>query len=204
MSAAEHQASAAREATEAKEHAEAERLAHHDESPYDGAGEHGGEAERHWQAAAEHGAAAETLMETEAVACKGVAALDRDTSPFEPRARIQSVAPIQELVRAKDAVLSETLGAAITLRPEPGLTGEELRRSVRCHVARAATLGHEMPGMKDCPLVLEGVEVSVVSSTGGPSTVRITSGDRATAHEIVRRAEALVGRRRSHEPIPSW
>ncbi len=136
-------------------------------------------AEAHRRRAADHRAAAAELGKTEERACTGVAPEDRDLSPFEHVEDIAGVEP-------------RTTGAVVTFRAVPGLTVESLQRVVDCHLARNASLGHEVPEMANCPLVPKGAEARV-SSTGTGFAVTIRSDDPITAAEIRARATRLTG-----------
>lgn len=55
--------------------------------------QHLDEAKRHQKMAADHRASSQALRDAEARSCAGIAASDRDMSPFAHREDIQSVAP---------------------------------------------------------------------------------------------------------------
>ncbi len=152
--------------------------------------EHLREAERHRQMAADHRAGSQALRDAEARACVGISDADRDMSPFEHGADIASVAPlIARTVGVRD-VVSRTVGVTVTFRAVPGLTAEWLQRVVNCHLARNAALGHNVPEMPRCPLVLNGVSATV-SSTGDGFAVAIHADDPTALEELQRRAQAL-------------
>lgn len=138
------------------------------------------EVARHRELAAKHRAAAMALEEAEATECKGISADDRDMSPFFHEKDILSVRE----VRTKAGGLA---GAVAIFRRVPGLTVKSLQRLVDCHMARAAAVGHNMPEMDYCPLVLKGVHASVSSNDQGLA-VTVTSEDHNTAAQILRRA----------------
>lgn len=148
-----------------------------------------GLAEEHRRAAAGHRAAVRALREAEASACRGVPDLDRDISPFFHREAIVEVKPSMRRPAA-DQTVEELAGAIIVLRVAAGTTLERLQRTVECHLARNASLGHHVPEMSYCPLVPKGVRATVASSPSG-FAVDITAEDAATAEEILRRARAL-------------
>jgi hypothetical protein len=153
--------------------------------------EHRAEAERHRSAAAEHRGAAAALREIEARECVGLSEVDRDTSPFYHRDDIASVAPLNDsLPQARDRT-PQLVGATVTFRPVRGLTVEWLQRILDCHLARNVTLGHNLPEMSYCPLVPMGVTATARAVASGIA-VDLRSGERATAIEVLRRAEALV------------
>lgn len=156
--------------------------------------QHAEDAKRHRELAAKHRAASAALVEAEQKACAGIEEADRDASPFYHREDILSVKVAEETPGGAYSVgksAARTIGATVVFRPVPGLTAEWFQQEVNCHLARAAAVGHEMPEMSYCPLVLKGV-IATVSSTGEGFAVRVTSDDKQTAQEILRRARALV------------
>lgn len=149
------------------------------------------EAERHREMAEAHRAASQALRDAEAIACVGLAAPDRDQSPFEAHSTdIARVEPFS-VQRGGKVPDEHLLGAVITLRAVEGLTAEWLQRVVDCHVARNAAVGHAMPEMVDCPLVPAGARAEV-ASTGSGFAVTIRSDDGAAAADILARARRLV------------
>lgn len=151
---------------------------------------HLGEAEQHRRYAQEHRAAAAALVEAEKRACSGIAPDDRDLSPFEHVDDITAVVPLTEGVSSGKASVPRTAGAVVTFRALPGLTVEWLQRVVDCHLARNASLGHQVPEMPSCPLVPKGAEAKV-SSTGDGFSVAVRADDPASAAEIFARANRL-------------
>jgi hypothetical protein len=149
-------------------------------------------AEEHRRHAADHRAGSAALRDAEARACNGISEDDRDISPFDHREDIESVEPLKAtLSSAKTGTSAYTVGAVVTIRALPGLTPEWLQRTVDCHLARNAALGHNVPEMPDCPLVPNGVEARV-SSTGSGFAVAIRSDNPDTAKEVLARAQRLV------------
>lgn len=149
------------------------------------------EAERHRDAAAAHRAAAEALRAAEATECAGLSDTDRDQSPFSHREDIESVAELTEEVPSGRTHLTRTVGARIVLRAVPGLTAEWLQRVLECHLARNASLGHDVPEMAYCPLVPVGVTVDVRSAGDGFAIDVRAEGEESIA-EVVRRARTLA------------
>ena len=139
------------------------------------------EMTKHMRIAAEHRAASQALRDAEAVACAGVSEEDRAMSPLEHRADIVRVE--RKMIGARSPHL---FGAVVTLRAVPGLTAPALDKLVRCHIARGAVLGHDVPEMPTCPLVLRDVEASV-SAGNGTLRVEVTSWTPEVANEIWRR-----------------
>ena len=153
--------------------------------------QHNDDAKRHAELAQKHRAAAKTLTDAEARACAGISDHDRDMSPFYHREDIESVAPLTEAVQAGKVTTQKEVGATVVFRALPGMTAEWLQRVVDCHVARASAVGHEVPEMSYCPLVLKGVKAKV-ASVGNGFAINVSSDDPTTAAEIKRRAQALV------------
>jgi hypothetical protein len=150
---------------------------------------HAKTAEGYRKAAADHRAASQALRDAEARACAGIDGDDRDTSPFAHRDDIASVEPLRVPTGPKGNV-EETAGAVVTFRAVPGLTQQWLQREIDCHVARNAAMGHDAPEMASCPLQPKGVRADV-SPTRDGFAVAIRASDAATAHEVLRRAQAL-------------
>jgi hypothetical protein len=148
-------------------------------------------SEEHRRHAADHRAASATLREAEARACTGIAPDDRDMSPFEHAEDITAVEPLMGRLGSRETDTSErVVGAVVTFRAVPGLTAEWLQRIVDCHLARNASLGHEVPEMPNCPLVVRGAQARV-RSTGDGFAVEIRSDNDAAAREILARAKRL-------------
>lgn len=145
-------------------------------------------AEEHRKRAAQHRAASQALRDAEARACAGVSELDRSISPFEHREEISRVDLVDTNVPER-----RTRGVRVVFRAVPGLSAERMQRLVDCHTARNAALGHDMPDMPFCPLVLRGVEAQVVRA-GSDLGVEVTSSDPSVVHEIIRRGLALLSR----------
>jgi acetylornithine deacetylase/succinyl-diaminopimelate desuccinylase-like protein len=206
MSAAQHQAAAAREEDQATQHA-----AQHDPgaektekrcsvgrgrvcwtattNPTQG---HVKTAEEHRELAAQHRAASQALQDAEALACTGIDEADRDVSPFAHSADIRSVGQFREVSEGgnyKNRV-SRDAGATIAFRATPGLTVEWLQRIVDCHLARNSAVGHDMPEMAYCPLVPLGAQATV-RSVGDGFAVDVHADDAETAGEIWRRAQQI-------------
>jgi hypothetical protein len=180
------------EATEAKEQCSpAKRICWKSEE--NATEEHKQDAEKHRKMAADHRAAAQALRDAEASSCAGIPDEDRDMSPFNHRADIAEVKPHVVDARVSRQTVKKTTGADIVFLAVPGMTAEWLQRIVDCHLARASAVGHDMPEMSYCPLVLKDV-VAKVTSTGNGFAVEVSSENADTAKEILRRSEALVGK----------
>jgi hypothetical protein len=137
-----------------------------------------------------------------AQACAGIDEDDRDMSPFYHREDIASVSAAEETITAGKGSSTRKSGARIVFRAVPGLTAEWLQREVDCHIARSAALGHSMPEMAYCPLVMKDVKAKV-SSTGDGFAVEVTSADPKMVEEILRRAQALQGSAAAASPAPA-
>ena len=151
------------------------------------------EAAKHRKMAEDHRAASHALRDAEASACVGIPEEDRDESPFEHREDIAKVEPLNTNVISGKTQLSRMEGAVITFRAVQGMTAQWLQRVVDCHLARNAALGHVVPEMPSCPLVPKGVTAKVTATDNG-FAVAVRSDDSATAQEVLRRANSLVGR----------
>ena len=155
--------------------------------------QHKEDAERHRKMAADHRAAAQALRTAESSACVGIPDEDRDMSPFAHREDIASVEPLNVSVGGPKAASVRAEGAVITFRAVPGMTAQWLQRVLDCHLARNAALGHDAPEMAYCPLVPKSVTARVTQTQTGFS-VAVRSEDPDAAREILRRSHALVER----------
>lgn len=153
--------------------------------------QHKSDSADHEKLAAEHRAAAQALRDAEASACSGIEEQDRVTTPFYHREDIAQVTPAERQVSGLGHVnTSVPAGGRAVFRAVPGMTAEWLQRMVSCHIARASAVGHSMPEMNYCPLVLKNVRATV-TSTGDGFAIDVTSEDAGTAAEIWRRMQAL-------------
>ena len=157
------------------------------------ASQHREEAREHRALAAKHRAASAALRNAEATACVGISDADRDVSPFVQRQAILRVQPFVQPTNDGYTTANETVGATVVLMPAVGVTSERLQRIVNCHIARAASLGHDAPELSFCPLAVSGAGASVTSSGDG-FAVNISSPTSDGAKEILARAERLVAR----------
>jgi hypothetical protein len=152
---------------------------------------HLAEAERHRQAAARYRALSQALRDAEATACAGLSDHDRDTSPF---VHTEDIVDVEPLYIPTGADASERKGAVFTFRALPGMTTQGLQRAMSCHIARNDAMGHVVPEMDMCPLVPPNVK-AIVRPTAAGFAVEVSSEDRASVAEILRRADALQQRR---------
>lgn len=198
MSAAEHEAMAARDERAATLHSEEVLLPC---SPWPGPDdvcwtsraqttrEHQAMAEQYARSAAAHRAASQALRDAEARECSGLSALDRDMDPFVHR---EDIVAVERLEGGGTAELPPHLqGAAVVFRAVPGMTTQVLQRQVDCHRARMAVLGHDAAEMRHSPLAPRNVTAVVTPRTTG-FAVEMRSEHPDTAREILRRAERLV------------
>lgn len=111
-------------------------------------------------------------------------------SPFAHREDIMSVEPLRGTSGPKSS-LAPTIGATVKFRAIPGMTAEWFQRVLSCHIARAASVGHDMPEMSYGPVVPKGVSTRVTSTVEG-FAVAIVAEDSAGAEEVLRRAQQLV------------
>ena len=151
------------------------------------------QSQKHQKMAADHRAASQALRDSEAHACVGISAEDRDMSPFEHREDIASVEPLTVHAASSRGSSTRTVGAIITFRAIPGMTSQWLQRVVDCHLARNAAVGHDVPEMPSCPLVPNNVTAQVNPTASG-FAVSVRSDDTDTAREVLRRAQTLVAR----------
>lgn len=202
MSAPEHEAAAAQEEANAADHAEQHDPAVKATEERCSKGQvcwtvttnptagHGKSAEEHRALAEQHRAASQALRDAEAKACAGLSEADRDMSPFAHDTDIASVSQLKAEKKLGKATSQVDVGATIVFRAIPGLTQEWLQRTVDCHLARNAAVGHDMAEMPYCPLVPKGAKASV-RSVGDGFAVDVQSDDPAGAAEIWRRAQQI-------------
>jgi hypothetical protein len=157
---------------------------------------HRDDAAAHRDLAERHRDAGQALRQAEGRACVGIDEEDRDLSPFYFREDIALVEPLKETdhERAGKSNRVRTVGVRVVFRAVPGLTAEWLQRSIECHSARAAVVGHDDPKMSYCPAAVKGVRVSV-TSTGGGFAAELRGADQASIDEIVRRGNGLLAPR---------
>lgn len=158
--------------------------------------EHRDEARDHRELAAKHRAASQALRQVEAEACQGVTDMDRDIDPFVHRQAIVRGVPLTQPEfedYGASARSYKQVGASVVVLPAAGLTAERLQRVVTCHVARAASLGHDAPELSFSPLAVKGAQASV-RSAGNGFAIEISGDTRESAAEILARVQRLVAR----------
>lgn len=144
------------------------------------------------EVAAAHRAAAQALRDAEARSCQGLAAADRDTSPFEHSPDIEGAAPLySRFASSKSGAQRKQIGATVRFRAVRGLTREWLQRIIDCHLARNSALGNVASEMAVCPLVLKGVHAEV-RSAGAGFEVDMNSEEPGVSDQILARAQRLV------------
>lgn len=167
--------------------------------------QHRKDADYHRKLADKHRAASQALRDAEQRFCSGLPESDRDSSPFYHREDIVLVEAIKKPVKnygylgggnsvTQIQPISEPgnlLGARITFRAVPGMTGEWLQRLVDCHLARNVVVSAADQNMSFCPLAVPHATANVVSAHAG-FAVDVTSEDEVSVREIVKRAAALA------------
>jgi hypothetical protein len=147
-------------------------------------------AEETRRLAADHRMAARTLRDAEMHACAGIAEDDRLDSPFDHRDDILRVEPLHGGV---SRYLNQpwTEGVVVTFRPVLGMSAPWLQHVVDCQIARHAALGNDLTLQPRCLLVPKGVRATVAAVPDG-FAVTVLAGERETAEELFRRADALT------------
>jgi hypothetical protein len=173
-----------------------------EENPTD---QHRKDAEHHRKLAEKHRAASKALVDAEQRFCSGIPDADRDLSPFYHREDITASYGIEkpeggygaqdgpkfvsiQQIEKEVAGPGGLLGARVTFRAVPGMTGEWLQRVADCHLARNSVEGGT--GMPFCPLAVPHTSATV-TSTGAGFAVDITSYNADSVREIIKRASAL-------------
>lgn len=160
--------------------------------------QHRKRAEHHKKLADKHRSASKMLVEAEQRFCSGIPEADRDLSPFYRREDITAAYGIKKPEAAyasqvapkvvnisqieKEVLGTMLLGARITFRAVPGMTGEWLQRVVDCHLARNAVVGGS--DMPNCPLAVPHASATV-TSTGNGFAVDIISYEAESALDIL-------------------
>lgn len=194
MSVTQHEHAAQAEQDNAKTHAEQYDPGLEDTTEICGGGtvcwttwsnptaEHNQAANQHRTLAKKHRKAAEALRKAEEAACQGVDERDRDLSPFF---HTSDIARVDIPEAGSDAPI------VITFKAVSGLSVDKLQTILKCHIARSAAMGHEMPEMEYCPLVPRGVSATASQAEEGLIvTISIDDGTE-TRDEVLRRADQL-------------
>lgn len=149
------------------------------------------EIEEHRMRAVQHRKAARELRAVEERVCAGLTNDDRDVSPFAHRKDILGVSPLEEAEPGSEQ--RRLAGATILFRKVPNLTSKELQQIVDCHLARNATIGHDVAAaeMVHCPLTQRGARATVRTLDNG-FAVEVRAEDAPTAEAIWRRAQGLA------------
>jgi hypothetical protein len=150
------------------------------------------EVQEHRMRAVGHRKAARDLLDVEARSCAGLAAEDREMSPFSHGGDILGVNPLEEPV-GKSKTKRRIVGATILFRPVPGLTVAVLQQLVDCHLARNAAIGYTEAAheMEHCPLTERGATATVRQVSDG-FAVDVRAVDPTAAQSIWRRAQQLA------------
>ncbi len=130
------------------------------------------------------------LLATEARSCVGVSLVDRELSPFVHLRDISSVRPLYREPPPRNSA-SHPRGAVVTFRPIPGMTVDQLRQIVECHLARDNALGTELPDVSIGLMATPGTQVSVAQTADG-FAVSLWSDDPVGAQELLRKANLLA------------
>lgn len=142
------------------------------------------------QDARAHRARARALIVAANAACAGMPEEELEHSPFDHHEDIAAV--------SAELSYGRLVGARIRFKAVPGLDAGWLRRSLTCHQALAAAVGHEPTYMATCPAVLPASRFEVHDGPAGLVVV-ITADEWATALTIYGRAEALLDPTMEHE-----
>ena len=133
--------------------------------------------------ASRHRAAARELERAEVNHCSTMAPDERDHGPFWHRSDILSVTPIEERKQVR--------GASILFRRVPSLTALWMEQAVKCHQARAASLGWDPMYMSYDPSAVADAHVTVVDDPAG-IRVLIRSDKPDVSAVILSRAQKLL------------
>jgi hypothetical protein len=133
------------------------------------------------KAAADHRRWAKELVETEKKYCAPFGEDERSHGPFFHTQDIISVVQYEKGNTLK--------GARATFRKVPGLSLDWLRQNVKCHMARAATMGFDAKFMPYSPLTVAKAKAKVEETDAG-FVITVTSDDPVSAATIYGRAEA--------------
>jgi hypothetical protein len=136
---------------------------------------------------------APAMSERVAELCAGVPETER-ARPYFLQGR--GIAGVHELTRGQRHVKfakSELRGVEIALRADPEETRHRADRLLRCHLVWREAVSLAADTLFDDPLTVGTPDVSLDETEGG-IVLRIEGRDRAEGEEILRRAEALLGR----------
>jgi hypothetical protein len=133
--------------------------------------------------AAEHRDAAQSLRAAEKGACASLSDQQRRDSPFDHRADIAAVTPIEQ-----DGTI---WGARVVFKKVRNLDAAWLQQTLDCHRARAAVTGWDPKFMSSSPAALPDTTIEV-TTTGEGIAVSIRAKNEPTAAAVRSRAEALL------------
>ena len=142
--------------------------------------------------AAEHHAAAAQLQANEAKACGGLTALERkrhvlETLSIVEASQVTSVGGTYE--GSEYTTPMQPAGAQLVVRGDSGLTIGRLQQLLTCHIANQEASGPDA-NMKDCPLAVRNVYVTV-SASGPGYSIQVLTSNPAGAAEVWRRVQLL-------------
>jgi hypothetical protein len=136
--------------------------------------------------AARHRAVAASLRRTEREACAGLGDDEMSHSPFYHR---------EDIVRVDEVRIDGELhGARVVFRQVPGLDAAWLRKSLRCHQARAEAMGYPPQVMSYCPVMVAPTSITV-EDIGRVIVVTVVARRDWEIAAVVGRARDLVRRR---------
>ncbi len=144
---------------------------------------HAAEADRLHREARVDRAVARNLLEAETQLCQILPTGEFTHTPFLHHEDVAAVEPYVENGKTK--------GARIHFKAVRGLDANWMRQALRCHRARAATIGYDPKYMAYDPAMLANVNVTV-TETGGTVDVVVRSDDEITAAVVASRAKALL------------
>jgi hypothetical protein len=110
------------------------------------------------------------------------------------RDNILEVKPAYASYSSHGSAMARLAGAMIELRSVPGLESDRLQNVIECH-RQAVARGANVDQSRD-PYALadEQMRVAVEPAERGGMIIKLTSRNMTDAHEVLARAEALIGR----------
>jgi hypothetical protein len=110
------------------------------------------------------------------------------------RENIRDVQPAYASYSSHGSSMSRLTGARIELRSVGGLERDRVQNTIECHrqaVARGAAVN---AATDPYAIADDEMRVAVEADERGGMVIKLTSRDMAEAHEVLARAEALIGR----------
>ena len=139
--------------------------------------------------AVQHRQAGEQLQAREDRACAGLT-LEERAPGFFGSATVIGVEPLYN-----DDLAPYLVGAEIELRADRGANRPWLERVIACHLAEAASAGHDLEAVPECPFAPKGVKADLRQVPGG-YVISVRTKDLDAAKEVWRRAQHLAVRSR--------